>query len=464
MTVSTSQHSQNSTNIIDWHLQIHVLFLNNKCFLPVPSCPFLQLLMLSSYQGLLKDPLGKIQSRFGNFIIQYPKTSNSIRSQTIFPKTMPFPCANTTHLGIGRSIQKPNSVHRLRPGDIDVIGALGDSLIAGNGAMEEWALGTMIEYRGVSWCAVVIGMHCIYRVWCEGLILVVLRESSGQGTWREYLTLPNILKEYNPHLTGYSTGTGEFLSRNSQLNVAFPVAADADALRQAKILVKKIKTNRNIDINRDWKMITVFFGANDICSAQCYDSEKASAENHVRKLMLALDYLEQNLPRTFINLIPVLDVSVSVRVKRTMMCRLLHGLFCGCFHSGGNEMEIITSLTKEYQRAEEELISSGRYDKKEDFTVVLQPFMKLFNAPSLPAHRYAEVIDISYITHDCFHFSQKGHALGANLLWNNLLQPVGRKSTRRLNYILENFECPKPDSPYLFTNKNSETFFETGHQ
>lgn len=38
--------------------------------------------------------------------------------------------------------------------------------------------------------------------------------------------------------------------------------------------------------------------------------------------------------------------------------------------------------------------------------------MKLFNAPEDPAQKYNEVIDISYITHDCFHFSQKGHALG----------------------------------------------------
>lgn len=54
--------------------------------------------------------------------------------------------------GVGRSFARPSSVHKLRPGDIDVIGAMGDSLVAGNGAMEEFALGTMIENRGVSWC------------------------------------------------------------------------------------------------------------------------------------------------------------------------------------------------------------------------------------------------------------------------------------------------------------------------
>lgn len=69
-----------------------------------------------------------------------------------------------------RSTVPPESVHRLRPGDIDVIGALGDSLVAGSGALEEFAIGTFIEARGVSYC---IG---------------------GQDNWRKYLTVPNILK------------------------------------------------------------------------------------------------------------------------------------------------------------------------------------------------------------------------------------------------------------------------------
>ncbi|XP_045460804.1 phospholipase B1, membrane-associated-like [Harmonia axyridis] len=377
----------------------------------------------------------------GNFIIQYPKRVGNVRKQKPFSPYMQFPCANTTSKGIGRSLYPPNSVHKLRPGDIDVIGAMGDSLIAGNGAMEEYALGTMIEYRGISWCA------------------------GGEGTWREYLTLPNILKEYNPNLTGYSTGTGEFLSEHSRLNVAYPVSADEDALRQAKILVKKMKSDPKIDIKNHWKMITIFFGANDICSAQCFDKDKGSATSHVRQLMYALDYLQSALPRTFVNLIPVLDVSVSLRVKRTMMCRFLHAFFCACFHhQGGNEMETVIRAARSYQYAEEQLVNSGRYDVKEDFTVVLQPFMKLFNAPNDPAHYYDEVIDISYITHDCFHFSQKGHALGANLLWNNLLEPVGRKSMKMVNYVMEKFNCPSKESPYLFTNRNSRNYLATGRQ
>lgn len=47
-------------------------------------------------------------------------------------------------------------MHHLKPSDIEVVGALGDSLVAGNGAMEEFALGAFLEHRGVSWAAGII--------------------------------------------------------------------------------------------------------------------------------------------------------------------------------------------------------------------------------------------------------------------------------------------------------------------
>lgn len=76
------------------------------------------------------------------------------------------------------------SVHKLRPGDIDIVGAIGDSLTAGNGALATNILQVVIENKGVSWS---IG---------------------GQGSWHKYLTLPNILKVFNPNLYGYSLSDG----------------------------------------------------------------------------------------------------------------------------------------------------------------------------------------------------------------------------------------------------------------
>lgn len=42
----------------------------------------------------------------------------------------------------------------------------------------------------------------------------------------------------------------------------------------------------------------------------------------------------------------------------------------------------------------------------------------------------------------------------ANSLWNNLLQPVGRKQiteTRLFDYFI----CPTEENPYIFTKRNS---------
>lgn len=63
-------------------------------------------------------------------------------------------------------------------GDIDIIAAVGDSLTSATAANSAALWEVLIENRGVSWC---IG---------------------GQGNFRTHLTLPNILKEFNPNLFG----------------------------------------------------------------------------------------------------------------------------------------------------------------------------------------------------------------------------------------------------------------------
>ena len=45
------------------------------------------------------------------------------------------------------SASKPTSVHKLRPVDVDVVAAIGDSLTAANGALAATPLGLLTEYR-----------------------------------------------------------------------------------------------------------------------------------------------------------------------------------------------------------------------------------------------------------------------------------------------------------------------------
>lgn len=92
--------------------------------------------------------------------------------QEKFPDKMQFPC----DLRNRRSKDIPKSVHKLRPGDIDVVAALGDSLTAATGAMATKFMELSMENRGLAWS---IG---------------------GQWDWRNATTLPNILKEFNPRV------------------------------------------------------------------------------------------------------------------------------------------------------------------------------------------------------------------------------------------------------------------------
>ena len=67
--------------------------------------------------------------------------------QPVVDPNVPFPC-NTSNF---RSKTKPKTVHELRPGDIDIIAAMGDSLTAGNGAAASNLLHITTENRGISW-------------------------------------------------------------------------------------------------------------------------------------------------------------------------------------------------------------------------------------------------------------------------------------------------------------------------
>uniref|UniRef100_A0A1I8HC98 Lipase_GDSL domain-containing protein n=2 Tax=Macrostomum lignano TaxID=282301 RepID=A0A1I8HC98_9PLAT len=332
----------------------------------------------------------------------------------------PFSCQ------LDRSPSRPTSVHRLRPGDIDVIGAMGDSLTAANGALATSILGLLTEYRGYAWS---IG---------------------GQVSLSKHTTIANVLRHQNSNLYGHSTGSGKVSSSNSVLNVAEPGKVASDMPGQAKELVRRLQSDSNVNFNKDWKLITLFIGGNDVCD-YCKDKNEFSADNYIRYIREALDYLHANVPRAFVNVAEVLDVSLVKDLKDgSSICRVLQGSFlckCGAMPENEAEEREIQAIIGEYQARLRQLVDSGRYDTREDFTVVTQPFFRNSKPPKING-KY----DQSYFAPDCFHFSRKGHDESAKALWNNMIEPVGQKST---SWTPNGpFKCPTSARPYLSTRKN----------
>jgi phospholipase B1 len=110
-----------------------------------------------------------------------------------------------------------------------------------------------------------------------------------------------------------------------------------------------------------------------------------------------------SLPRTLVNLVLTFDVR-NVKDLNTggYICQTLHKKICPCAASPTNEQaEILDNYIPQYHRVLVDLIDSGRYEKRDDFTVVIQPFM----AKTKLSYKDDHTIDFSYFAPDCFHFS-----------------------------------------------------------
>uniref|UniRef100_A0A8P4GK60 Phospholipase B1, membrane-associated n=1 Tax=Dicentrarchus labrax TaxID=13489 RepID=A0A8P4GK60_DICLA len=290
-----------------------------------------------------------------------------------------FSCINTAP-----SNSVPTSAHRLRPADIKVVAALGDSITAGFGAKAKNLLQLRTEYRGVSWS---IG---------------------GDKTLESVTTLPNILKKFNPEIKGVSKGQGK---RQTGFNVAVSGAKISGIPGQVRRLIDAMKNDSTVDFENDWKLVTLFIGGNDLCQ---YCNDRVSCFKKLSQEMKDDPFGEGHFQS------PPLG-------KDSPLCIFIDSVFFN------------DNLWSFFQVETERLVYGGRYDDREDFAVVVQPFFKNtvvpLNADSRP--------DTTYFSEDCFHFSERGHADMAAALWNNMLEPVGKKQTyNNFTNSRTNIKCP----------------------
>ena len=328
-----------------------------------------------------------------------------------------FPC----DVSQVNALPSATNVHELRPTDIRVIGAIGDSMTAAFFAkvtgipdlLPSFIDKHSLEYRGVSWS---------------------IGGDSG------VTTLPNLIKHYNPSLSGYSVKTGKEGTSNAAYNFAVSGAVASDLLSQAQLLVNRIRSD---NLENEWKVITVFIGGNDLC-AICKDKIKYSKENFYKHLVSAIDKLSE-LKKVFVNLVQTVEIS-KVATLPSLGCKINKKLIqifgrCPCVD------EDLTVQQREYieEIIKVEIHYKELFSGRDDFVVVVQPFSGKTTIPT--------VNPTSYFAPNCFHLSQKGHLQASVALWNNMLEPVGSKTEFLVN---QQIKCPTVSNPYLYTRKNSE--------
>ncbi|XP_058470135.1 phospholipase B1, membrane-associated [Solea solea] len=322
----------------------------------------------------------------------------------------------------------PSSVEFVKAADIKVIAALGDSLTTGIGANATTVLGIPIEFRHVSWS---IG---------------------GYGSVQDVITLANIIKLFNPNLVGAASGRTIHGMQAHISATGFNLAVTGhntfNLPGQTRHLIDTLRDYEDVNFEEDWKLLTILIGMNDICD-YCKDKALYSVDNFVHYMTVSLEMLMNEVPRMIVNVVQILPMQALREVQKPTPGCLLQRSFCSCLIdpvAKSPELQELVEVNLEFQKRLEELLYRDRFFK-DDFAVVLQPFLKHADPPRLPSGK----IDMTFFTHDCFHFTIKGHEELAKGLWNNMFQPEGGKM------IVSSFSdpigliCPPVEHPYIFT-------------
>eukprot|EP01089_Gocevia_fonbrunei_P016048 TRINITY_DN4888_c0_g1_i1.p1 TRINITY_DN4888_c0_g1~~TRINITY_DN4888_c0_g1_i1.p1 ORF type:complete len:357 (-),score=49.77 TRINITY_DN4888_c0_g1_i1:4-1074(-) len=298
----------------------------------------------------------------------------------------------------------PTDIRDLHPNDISVVMALGDSITAGFGLMGLKAEDIFDEFRGKSWSI---------------------------GGDPEAVTLANFFRMFNSNLYGASTSVHlvelpytDYYATD-RCNGAQSNAGVDNLLYQLDHIVEVLKSNPNISIEKDWKLVTVLIGANDACPL-CWEFDRPtvqqaadSFESYMSQVILEFS---QKIPRTFFNVLPLFNISqVYYLSLNTSYCDDVHislPVECTCaFDSDESNRIYLDSVVQAYASRLAKLEKEWKAKNLSDFIVQIQPFSQNLVIPN-----------INYLsTLDCFHPSLLAHQQLAIATWNSLLTPVGKK-------------------------------------
>ncbi|XP_063079930.1 phospholipase B1, membrane-associated-like [Engraulis encrasicolus] len=322
----------------------------------------------------------------------------------------------------------PTSVERVKAADIKVIAALGDSITSGVAINASSIAEVFVEYRYLSWS---IG---------------------GLGTFQNAVTLGNIVKLFNPDLLGPSPAITIVGQPSTLQQTGFNLAVSgANALNltgQTRNMIDTFKSYSGLNFTDDWKLVTVFIGLNDICD-YCKDKTLFSADNFISHINESLQIMMDEVPRLIVNVVQLLTIEPLRQVKEPTAACQLQSVFCSCLvlpEDNSTELTELVELNSQFQTKLEELIQSGRFFK-DDFAVVLQPYLANTELPKFPNG----TVDFSYFAPDCFHFAAKAHEELAKGLWNNMFQPEGEKAMLTNLTDPVTLICPPQDHPYIYT-------------
>lgn len=319
-------------------------------------------------------------------------------------------------------------VYDLRPNDIKVVMALGDSITAGFGIMG--AEGDLNEFRGKSWA---------------------IGGDAGETT------VPNFLRTYTPDLQGAAKGSHlleycagpecPLFQYHPEVDVFDAAQSGAMVVNipvhELDYLIRAVHSNPKINVTNDWKLLTIWIGANDLCSACDSGNESYTGPDAFEKYMTeTLERVRTTMPRTFVNLVPMFNLSeVYTLGRKSFNCVLHQRTFvfeCECIFlpNATTTRVVVDTYVQLYNQRLYKLADYYKKQNYSDFAAIIQPMLTQAHAAEYPVEFLS--------TFDCFHPSLLAHQNLAVALWNNMLTPAAQKKTELV--FSDKPICPTPDT------------------
>ncbi|KAF9998624.1 hypothetical protein BGZ80_010513 [Entomortierella chlamydospora] len=289
-----------------------------------------------------------------------------------------------------QDLNTPLNVWRLRPHDIKAVISIGDSITAGFAMISgRPPFATVLEFRG--------------------------KVFSGGGDDGEY-TFANFLKTYAKHVKGSPSGFTLPLTTGKGLNTAVSGAIVQSLPSQVERLKRLFGFGGSYHkYKNEWKMATVFIGANNICAA-CGQGETipeiADPEEYGAALKSTLLKLKESIGPAFVNLVGIFDVSLVYDLSRGYdYCEMLFDKMplpiCGCATGNEADRQRAGTLAREYNEVMKRIALEINEESANGgtFGVVYQPGLTEFRDGSSPYGQgylsgldwYVNVIEVTLI-------------------------------------------------------------------
>jgi len=241
------------------------------------------------------------------------------------------------------------------------------------------------------------------------------------------LTMANWLNFYNPSLVGMAEDWTYPLTKGAYLDGGVSMAKAESLFTQVDYLVHQLHTTyRSVNFYDDWKLLTIFIGANNLCGV-CTgntDSTPAFFEATLRKV---LQYVEAKIPRVFVNLVTIFNISGVWDAGMTKeYCVLLwDGITdheCYCLTTGvKSDRDQMDINGVKFNAISESLANEFNSQNNPNFTVVVQPGVSGFDVGYFGEGFLSDL--------DCFHPNEYANMAFAISIWNNMFTRVGKKAT-----------------------------------